>query len=173
VLTSQKTAEELKDLLVRADSRFYLIRSKDLCATYRVLWFNLLTTAGSSSYSLGRYHACKVDILLPGIMNIPAVPPKLIEHVRHLPLMPMMPLLLLKLQAWSDHGSAIKQHLRTKQPMDAQDINQLLLLAVARGVKLNTPTWILPSFIEATKRRVAVYTREFPMSRRQWQQLGF
>ncbi|KAL5313041.1 hypothetical protein ACEPPN_019468 [Leptodophora sp. 'Broadleaf-Isolate-01'] len=171
VLTSEKTAEELKNLLVRTDSRFYLVRSKDPSASYRVLWFNLLNTAGSS-YILGRYHACKADILLPGIMNIPPVPQNLVVYIREFPLMPMIPLLLLKLQAWLDHGNATKQHLREKQPVDAQDINQLLILAVARGVKLSAEAWMPESFVEAAKRRVVVYGEKFPGSRCHWRQLG-
>jgi len=172
VLTSEKTDEELKDILVRNDSHFYLVRSKDPFAKYRVLWFNLLTTT-SSSYSFGRYNACKVDILLPGVMNIPSVPQNLVVRIRELPLMPMIPLLLLKLQAWSDHGIATKQHLREKRPVDAQDINRLLVLAVAQGVKLNTGTWMPVSFVEAAKRRVVVYGIEYPDSRRHWRRLGF
>jgi len=172
VLTPGKTAEQLKDLLVRADSRFYTIRPKDLYATYRILWFNLLTTGGSS-YSLGRYHACKVDILLPGTMNIPLVPQNLVLSIRKFPLMPMMPLLLLKLQAWMDHGSAIKQHLRDKQPVDVLDINQLLVLAVARGVSLSTDAWMPESFVEAAKSRVVIFGKLYPSSRQYWRKLGF
>ncbi|KAH7370275.1 hypothetical protein BKA65DRAFT_387741, partial [Rhexocercosporidium sp. MPI-PUGE-AT-0058] len=156
VLTSEKTAEELKDLLVRTDSRFYLVRSKDPFAKYRILY---------SSYLLGCYHACKVNILLPRTMNIPPVPQNLVVRIRDFLLMPIIPLLLLKLQAWLDHGSATKQHLREKQFVDAQDINQLLTLAVARGMKLSAEAWMPESFVEAAKSRVIVYDKHFPGSR--------
>jgi hypothetical protein len=106
-------------------------------------------------------------------MNIPLVPQDLVVYLRGLPLMPMIPLLLLKLQAWSDHGTAIKLHLRQKQPVDVQDINRLLTLAVARGVKLNTESWLPEPFVETAKRRVVRYSEEFPVSRRHWHTLGF
>lgn len=45
------------------------------------------------------------------------------------PLMPFLPLLLLKLQAWQDHGESAKLFMRDKQPTDVQDILELLRLA--------------------------------------------
>ncbi|KAJ3720070.1 hypothetical protein C8R42DRAFT_108613 [Lentinula raphanica] len=132
VLTSQYTQEQLKYILVRYDSRFYLIDSKDPNATYRVLWFRLT----------GYHRSCKVDLLLPGIMNIPSVEPARIVRVgdivgapagsilfRDYPLMPFLPLLLLKLQAWQDHGESPKLFVREKQQMDVRDIRELLQLA--------------------------------------------
>ncbi|KIK55979.1 hypothetical protein GYMLUDRAFT_99387 [Collybiopsis luxurians FD-317 M1] len=136
-LTSSYTQEDLKRRIVSYDPRFYLIASKDPYATYRVLWFRL--------YGIRR--ACKVDILLPGIMNIPSVSPQRIYRIKNhpswnvsghrsyyssltvdYPLMPFLPLLLLKLQAWQDHGESSKAHMRLKQPTDVQDIRELLEL---------------------------------------------
>lgn len=73
------------------DSNFYTVASKDPRATYRVLW-----------YRLGYSRSCKVDVLMPGIMNIPPVPAARIAYRRsrsELPLISFLPLLLLKLQA--------------------------------------------------------------------------
>lgn len=106
------------------DSNFYTVASKDPRATYRVLW-----------YRLGYSRSCKVDVLMPGIMNIPPVPAARIAYRRsrsELPLIPFLPLLLLKLQAWMDHGEADKFYLRVKQYVDVQDIGDLLELAVAK-----------------------------------------
>lgn len=85
----------------------------------------------------------------------------------------MIPLLLLKLQAWLDHGNATKQHLRDKQPVDVQDIKQLLRLAVNQGVVLNTGTWMPESFLDAAKSRIVIFEKRFPSSHRYWRQLGF
>ena len=85
----------------------------------------------------------------------------------------MLPLLLLKLQAWLDHGNATKYHLRAKQPVDVQDINQLLVLAVALGVSLSTEAWMPKSFVEAATRRVVLYGRQHPGSKCHWRRLGF
>jgi len=172
VLTDQKTQEELKNLLVSADSHFYLVRSKDPWATYRVLWYRL---SPASTYSYSR-RSCKVDILLPGIMNIPSVPPQRIVRLRtgDLPLMPFLPLLLLKLQAWMDHGVADKAYLRDKQYVDVEDIDELLDLASNKyDVSLRTEKWMPDSFVREAKRRVVEYVRKFPDSRDSWRELGF
>lgn len=73
VFTSKYTQEELKDFLIAYDSRFYLVPSKDPYATYRVLWFKLYTYKD-------RHLDCKVDLLLPGVMNIPSIAPNRIHY---------------------------------------------------------------------------------------------
>nr|GAT54553.1 predicted protein [Mycena chlorophos] len=103
-LTDQHTQAALKVILTIQDTNFYTVPSKDPRATYRVLW-----------YRLGLRRSCKVDVLLPGVMNIPSVPTKRIVREKQrgdLPLMPFLPLLLLKFQAWQDHGEADKDYLR-------------------------------------------------------------
>jgi hypothetical protein len=158
----QKTQEQLKARLIALDPRFYTVASKDPYATYRVLWFRLPTYTTGYSYAY-RDRSCKVDLLLPGIMNIPFVPKERIYKVRDegknylsskslaysssssygsrsqsssnsdpLPLMPFLPLLLLKLQAWQDHGESSKLYMRQKQPTDVLDITELLALAVKK-----------------------------------------
>jgi hypothetical protein len=96
VQTDLYTQERLKALLVTANPDFYLVAAKTPGATYRVLWCRLT----------GYRRSCKVDILLPGIMNIPRVPRELIKRVQNLPVMPLAGILLLKLQAWEDHRNA-------------------------------------------------------------------
>ena len=54
---------------MRDDSSFYLVRSKNWRATYRVLWHRL----SKDTYPRPSVD-CKVDILVPGILNIPNVP---------------------------------------------------------------------------------------------------
>ncbi|KAJ3760679.1 hypothetical protein EV360DRAFT_39294 [Lentinula raphanica] len=166
VLTSQYTQEHLKYILVRYDSRFYLIDSKDPNATYRVLWFRLT----------GYHRSCKVDLLLPGIMNIPSVEPARIvrPRFRDYPLMPFLPLLLLKLQAWQDHGESPKLFVREKQQMDVRDIRELLQLAEDQYAlpKVEAPH-LLESFIQAGRMRVRKFVRLHPWSEKQWRLLGF
>ncbi|KAH7878792.1 uncharacterized protein C8R40DRAFT_1086952 [Lentinula edodes] len=203
VLTSRYTQEELKNLLVQYNSTFYLIASKDPLATYRVLWFRLA----------GYRRSCKVDLLLPGTMNIPSVDPSRIYRVGNTrqtdniyfsvlsakyPLMPFLPLLLLKLQAWQDHGESAKLFMRDKQPTDVQDILELLRLA-EQNYALSDTTGItatvgsdttqiqikqssllkreepyLPkSFIETAKTRVRKFAQMYPRSEKQWIMIGF
>ncbi|KAJ7312247.1 hypothetical protein DFH08DRAFT_918055 [Mycena albidolilacea] len=166
-LTDEHTQTELKAILVAKDSNFYTIASKDPRATYRVLW-----------YRLGYRRACKVDVLLPGIMNIPAVPAPRIVYKRSrsdLPLMPFLPLLMLKLQAWMDHRAADKLYLREKQHVDVRDIGDLLELAVEKyDVDLKRDgKWLPESFVRAAATRVKTYVRNFPDSAESWGEIGF
>lgn len=166
-LTDTHTQEELKAILVSSDFNFYTVASKVPFATYRVLW-----------YRLGLRRSCKVDVLMPGIMNIPSVPIPRIAYRRSrsdLPLMPFLPLLLLKLQAWMDHREADKLYLRMKQHVDVQDINALLELAVSKyGIDLKkNGKWLPDSFVQAAVKRVRAYVRLFPDSAGQWKEIGF
>ncbi|KAJ3893900.1 hypothetical protein GG344DRAFT_42325 [Lentinula edodes] len=164
VLTSRYTQEELKSLLVRYNSRFYLVASKDPLATYRVLWFRLT----------GYHRSCKVDLLLPGTMNIPSVDPSPSSRSAEYPLMPFLPLLLLKLQAWQDHGESAKLFMRDKQPTDVQDIRELLQLAEQKYALLKREGPYLPeSFIETAKTRVRKFAQMYPWSEKQWIMIGF
>ncbi|KAI0325240.1 hypothetical protein GY45DRAFT_1374894 [Cubamyces sp. BRFM 1775] len=136
VLTSLYEQETLKSMLVTADSSFYLVRSRNPYATYKVLWYRS-TSAGAYSPSW------KVDILLPGIMNIPNVPHDRIvsKSPHHIPLMPLIPHLLLKLQAWSDHRASHRSDQRMKQYTDVRDIDQLLDIVLRSGEHVRPPTW--------------------------------
>ncbi|KAJ3926703.1 MAG: hypothetical protein NXY57DRAFT_1028119 [Lentinula lateritia] len=207
ILTSRYTQEELKNLLVRYNPGFYLVASKDPLATYRVLWFRLT----------GYHRSCKGDLLLPGTMNIPYVDPSRIHRVSNTrqtaniyssvlsaeyPLMPFLPLLLLKLQAWQDHGESIKLFMRNKQPTDIQDIRELLQLAeqnyalsaatAARkvvgsahrkdNIQIQTTQssllkregpYLPESFIETAKMRVRKFAQMYPWSEKQWIMIGF
>ncbi|KAJ7670391.1 hypothetical protein B0H17DRAFT_1246149 [Mycena rosella] len=166
-LTDSHTQAELKAILVARDSNFYTIASKDPLATYRVLW-----------YRLGLRRSCKVDVLMPGIMNIPSVPVPRIAYRRSrsdLPLMPFLPLLLLKLQAWMDHREAEKYYLKVKQHVDAQDIGDLLELAVSKyNIDLRKDgKWLPDSFVRAAAKRVKAYVKSFPDSTEHWRDIGF
>jgi len=171
-LTDKHTQAELKAILVNKNSNFYTVASKDPTATYRVLWYRLSGLSGL------RYKTCKVDVLTPGIMNIPAVPPSRIAYRASrsdLPLMPFLPLLLLKLQAWMDHRTAAKNYLVVKQFTDVGDIDELLELAVAEfNVDLKADRrWLPESFVKAAVTRVKSYVRNYPDSVKHWREIGF
>ncbi|KAF9261330.1 hypothetical protein L218DRAFT_870414, partial [Marasmius fiardii PR-910] len=132
------------------------------------------------SYTSSRYgRTCKVDLLFPGIMNIPPVPKHRIyykERRSSEPLMPFLPLLLLKLQAWQDHGESPKHWMRAKQPTDVADITELLNIAVTKypDVKLQKEqVWLPVSFVDAGKKRVKRFVSEYPFTGREWKLLGF
>ncbi|KAJ4470243.1 hypothetical protein J3R30DRAFT_3301493 [Lentinula aciculospora] len=173
VLHLDYTQEQLKDLLVQKDHRFYLIASKDPLATYRVLWFRLS----------GYRRSCKVDLLLPGIMNIPywryslnvvlISSPSSTYSSADYPLMPFLSLLLLKLQAWQDHGESPKMFMQQKQPTDVQDIKELLQLAEQKYAIGDKIPHLPQSFIQAANIRVRKFARMHPWSKNQWRMIGF
>ncbi|KAK0493841.1 hypothetical protein EDD18DRAFT_1178113 [Armillaria luteobubalina] len=164
VLGCRLTQEELKRRVVGANASFYLIASKDPYATYKVLWYRLP----------GYRRSCKVDLLFPGIMNIPPAPPESIVHRRHpsdyqtLPLMPFIPLLLLKLQAWMDHGESTKDYMRAKQPTDVKDIIELLNIFVTAGNLGELGSWIPESFLKADRDRRREFVKLYPHTAKHW-----
>ncbi len=162
VLNANQPQESLKAELARVDPRFYLVRSKDPFASYKVLWYRL---------SNGR--SCKVDVLQPGVMNIPSVEPEYIEHIDYIPLMPLSAVLLLKLQGWTDHRAASKNYLRKKQHLDVADIDSLLPIAARRGIKPREESWIPDTLIQASEERMKEYIMHFPSTGEQWRLLGF
>jgi len=68
----------------------------------------------------------KVDILLPGVMNLPALPTSMITQRSSLPLVPFPVLLLQKLQGWADHRVATEARYRAKINVDAGDLEWCL-----------------------------------------------
>ncbi|KAI0649646.1 hypothetical protein C8Q79DRAFT_997735 [Trametes meyenii] len=168
VLTGIHGQETLKGMLVAADSKFYLVPSRKPLATYKVLWYRD-TTYGSR---------CKVDILLPGIMNIPNVPH---QHVVYkgpynFPLMPLIPHLLLKLQAWDDHQLSYRSDFLANVPTDQRDIDQLLAIVCQSGERLRSPNlqWLPELVIAAAGTRLRKYLAHGSLqTKRQWRSLGF
>jgi hypothetical protein len=171
ILNTQYDQETIKRMLAIANPAFYTVASKTIGATYRVLWYH------PTGWSLSRRaDSVKVDILLPGIMDIPSFSATYIEtgNSRRLPAAPFSIVLLLKLQAWSQHRRAIRFYLEVKQHTDARDLETLVPLAAAKGVHISES--VLPSsFVEAAKARVLEYLLSFPSSRgvSGWRTIGF
>lgn len=164
----QRTTEQLKELLVSIDRQFYLKSARDPQATYKVLWFR--------SSSGGRH--CKVDILIPGIMHLPNLLPKMIRWIDRIPLVPFSVLLLQKLQGWDDHRNMTETHKNQKQHSDAADIRWMLELqsemAALRGLKPWDDVQLFDKeFQLLSQRRVVEYCAKFPDRDKAWQSLGF
>ncbi|GJE93051.1 hypothetical protein PsYK624_092100 [Phanerochaete sordida] len=165
VLNTICDQESLKYILTdHPGSRFYSVPAKTIGATYRVLWYRV------SEYY--RYRSCKVDILQPGIMNIPSIPSEHIISIDGLPVMPLIPLIILKLQAWEDHRDATKSYLNSKQHTDAADLARLLPIAIRRGDNVRRESWLPQTFVEAARRRLKRYLGHFPAQAQEWKQIG-
>jgi hypothetical protein len=156
--------EELKRRVVAANPSFYLVLPKTPGATYKVLWYR--------NY-YGR--RCKVDLLLPGIMNIPPVPISAIDRSEPgKPCAPFMLVFLLKLQAWQQHRDSEEVRFILKSSTDALDLRRMLPIALAKGFNIQRAEAYLPSlFVAAAAPRVKRFVREWPETVRLWRDLGF
>ena len=156
--------EALKSKLVSLNSSFYLVAARNPLASYKVLWYRLADTDS----------AVKVDLLFPGILNIPSIPSSAItsQNAHKLPCAPFSLVLLLKLQAWIHHGDALEYRYKAKQPMDARDIEALLPLAVKQGVRPRSDGFLPQSFVADAAKHVGRFVRDCPNTRRDWETLG-
>ena len=155
------------------NSSFFLVPSSNPRNTYKVLWYNLQ----AASSHLRPQHACKVDILIPGIMNIPAVRQQDIVYASiqgsSVPVMPFIAVLLLKLQGWADHRVSYRMDLRNKQYVDVADIYELLRIAVQNSrMHVRNESWLPGSFVAAGSGRVIDFIRTHADSAIYWRQIG-
>lgn len=159
--------EELKRRVVAANPSFYLVPAKTPGATYKVLWYR-----NYRSYTANR---CKVDLLLPGIMNIPSVPVSAIDHSEPgKPCAPFALVFLLKLQAWQQHRDSEEMRFRIKSSVDALDLKRMLPIALAKGFTIRRgEAYLPPSFVASTAPRVKRFVREYPETVHSWRALGF
>ncbi|KAF8984617.1 hypothetical protein BDQ17DRAFT_1260693, partial [Cyathus striatus] len=188
--TNQLTTEQIKDLIVASDTRFFLKMPKDPRNTYRILWFRRPTERKTGG--INKKAECKVDILIPGIMNLPDLGEKRLRttdtdtSVVTLPVLPFPIILLQKLQGWSDHRVASEPYKMEKQAQDAEDVKCLLelqhemsclvssspLSSSSRNVWSNS-TWFSEELQVVNGRRVRLYCYYFPEMSGQWARLGF
>ncbi|KAF8530044.1 hypothetical protein BU17DRAFT_78577 [Hysterangium stoloniferum] len=166
-LNSPYDQESLKKRLTQANTRFYLVPAKDPAATYKVLWYRLR--------EVGYHVNIKVDLLYPGILDIPNIPVSEIDtnNIHGLPCLPLSHLLLLKLQGWVHHGESTRGFERMKQPADVQDINDLLRISRRRNIRPGDDPHIPIPFKTISETRVLQYVVKRPESESDWTELGF
>ncbi|TCD70778.1 hypothetical protein EIP91_001809 [Steccherinum ochraceum] len=165
VMTSSYTTETLKNTLVAGGGGdFYTRPSKMIGATYRLLFCRIPTS------SLFAHKSCKVDILIPGIMNLPMLPTSSFVRIDNLPVLPFSALLLMKVQGWSDHRKSERSDYRLKQHQDAKDVNELLAIGKERGERLTPET--LPSDFWLAGMKLIVEYVNVKGGRMSWEELG-
>ena len=165
VLTDSFQQETLKEMIVAKDDDFFLVRSKRPGATYKILY-----------YALKPWGAwCKVDVLLPGTLNIPFVPTNLVVRILDTPLMPLFAVLLLKLQGWTDHRDSMQMDMRLKRYVDVDDIDKLLKIIVDKYPDqiVDRQRWVPESMIPAAQKRVDEFVLEQPGTKSSWLYIGF
>ncbi|KAG6917085.1 hypothetical protein DXG01_003974 [Tephrocybe rancida] len=180
------TQESLKDLLVISAPDFFVLRpSRNPEATYRVLYFRPIQT--------GRFpQLLKVDILLPGVMHLPALHPNdLVWRYNNIlpyksrppePLMPVIPfsvLLLQKLQAWNSRRAAQEPHHRKKAPVDVRDLEWMLDIGGPKHLLVwGAAVWrdrrlFDEEFERLSRERVCAFCVAYPQWTEVWKYLGF
>ena len=149
--------------MVAANSSFYLIPSKTPGATFKVLWHRRLS------------RSCKVDLLFPGVMDIPSVPVTDIDYPEPgKPCAPFMLVLLSKLHAWVEHLDSDQMRFRAKASKDALDLRRMLPIARTKGVRIQRKEEYLPPlFVASAALRVERFVQEWPETLHEWRELGF
>ena len=168
IIFGGEDTEHFKQLLAASDDPFFLAPSRRRNAGYKVLWYRLPSPAGRP------LRKCKVDILVPGVMNIPTIPQRQIKRKNGLPVMPLLPLLMMKLQGWIDHRTSPRADFRVKQHVDVEDIEELLEIACRTGTRIGSHSlyWLPSDFIYTARTRVYKFTLKFPYTEDQWEFLG-
>ncbi|CAA7263428.1 unnamed protein product [Cyclocybe aegerita] len=173
---SMMTQESLKEAIVANDSQFFLKDAKDPQATYRVLYFQV--DEDFAPKRTFRSNRCKVDILIPGTMHLPALSPDMIQVRNTLPVIPYSLLLLHKVQAWDDHRKMTDEpHKYEKHTIDAKDVLNLLKSEHVVPLRQNRPwadrTLFSEEFYGLSRQRVREFYVAHPRSMQEFINLGF
>jgi hypothetical protein len=113
----------------------------------------------------------KVDILVPGALQIPHFPPHHIKHVKPLnipftfPVVPSALLIIMKLHAWSQCRAASSQYFFERQYKHKADLDALIAIAQIRKLIKEVCPFIPRRIIGRGRRQVGEYIKEFPDSK--------
>lgn len=156
--------EDIKHILTNEDDRFYTVPSANPRNSYQVLWFELVRGGRS----------CKVDILLPGIMEIPNIPLDRIEYFGDydVPVVPLDVLILLKLKGWYDHHYSRRRDFQEKQYYDVEDIRELLEFATDQGIFIYRRSWLPRRFLRGAYQHYRDFIDEYPEFYDGWDSFG-
>ncbi|KIL64843.1 hypothetical protein M378DRAFT_162691 [Amanita muscaria Koide BX008] len=160
VVFTNHSQEDIKDYLINANDRFFIV-----VGNFRVLWYNICWPR----------LRVKVDILIPGPepMGIPYVPEgAIVPSSSGIPVIPFLLLLILKVQGWRHHRTSFKNKDRAKIPQDEVDIKQLLLMLDSDDDHLNRFGWLPQWFVENAYELIGAYIKKFPRTRA-WRSIGF
>jgi hypothetical protein len=120
--------EDIKEIIVAEDDRYYLKQSRKPGATHRILYCRLPGWATDDTRRV------KVDILVPPTLNLPAVSASETCRFNNIPVMPIFDLLVMKTQGWNDHRNSYRSDFRAKEDDDVSDIFALLESAKQENV---------------------------------------
>jgi hypothetical protein len=127
-------AEDVKDIIVEADNRYFLEPSKQRGATHRILFCRL-----PGWWTDGR--RVKIDILVPPTLKLPEIQDSERIHFKRIPVMPIFDLLVMKTRGWFDHRTSDREDYRAKEDADVNDIIALLERAVEDGISYDNEAY--------------------------------
>lgn len=159
-------AEAIKRRLCEADDRFYTVRARNPNNRWKVLYWR--TDSNESGFE-----QFKVDILIPGVMDLPYIHPDYMININKLPCAPLALLLLHKLQGWDERRSSRRADFLAKLPGDVRDIGDLLRIANRLGLNITkSRPYISHSFRDISYERVTEFSLEHPSYIPLWMNLG-
>ncbi|EIW74412.1 hypothetical protein CONPUDRAFT_85886 [Coniophora puteana RWD-64-598 SS2] len=183
--------EDLKRLLASTDRRFHLIPSKaPNSPSHIVLYFRLRGRRPDPAREPGSQRTLprtlKVDLCVPGMLDLPFVPAWHMVCGPCEPCVPVVPLLVLlglELRGWTDHRDSTKEKYREKTNDHVDDVERLLEVAVMglndegegrqKKARWKDVDWLPEQLRENVQRRVGEFVKERPGTVDWWRALGF
>jgi hypothetical protein len=130
VLSVAANPEVIKEMMAQNYSSFVLAQpAHNPQASYHALWYALSPLVSSDSF----LKTCRIDVFVPGINNLPSIPPELTVPSRgsSLPVIPLLTALLHRVLAWVAHGQSqrawSKQKISGCENLQRPHINQIWL----------------------------------------------
>lgn len=158
-------AEAIKRRLCQENNNFYTVRAQNPNDHWNVLYWD----TNSDEPGFERF---KIDILIPGVMDLPDVHPDYIINIEGFPCAPLHLLLLHKLQGWDDRRRSRRRDQLAKVPADARDVVDLLRVAYRRGLNITKlKPYITDSFRTTSYRRVKEFSLRYPEHKWLWMSL--
>lgn len=159
-------AEAIKQQLCEEDDRFFTVPARNHKDNWTVLWWR------TDSDEPG-FEKFKVDILVPGDVDLPDIHPDYVVKIDRFPCAPLHLLLFHKLKAWSDRRYSPRRDLRAKTAADARDIGDLLRIANKTQLKvMKYRPYITDPFRRASYSRLKKFDRVYPEYTELWEGLG-
>ena len=120
--------EWIKDMIRRADYRYFLEPSRQPGATYHILYCRL------PGWATDPGRRVKLDILVPPTLGLPKITVSEAIPINGIPVMPVFDLLIMRTQGWWEHRISSRSDFRKKVNNDVSEIFALLQCAMEEGV---------------------------------------
>lgn len=171
ILGNRGSQEEIKRMMTEKNPHFYLVDPKTPGADWKVLWYH-----PGGKGSIRRPEAIKIDVLFPGIMELPSFNPSWIDYNNdhRLPVAPLSLVLLHKARGWWRRINSPSDRRLQLHKKHARDVANLAPLASQKGVTIKND--VLPhDFVDSASEWVNEFIAAYPefRTRNHWRKIGF